>query len=196
MTISRKIENYISRSSWIRKMFEEGARLKEQYGAGKVFDFSLGNPNVAPPEKFNVVLQEIVANSVPGDHGYMANTGYPQVRRKVAEYLSAEQRATVTRDHVIMTCGAAGALNITLKAILDPGDEVLSPSPYFVEYGFYADNHGGVFKTVPTRDDFTLDLAAVSNAVNERTKAVIINSPNNPTGQITTGRAFQPWAVF
>jgi aspartate aminotransferase len=184
MTIAQKIENYISRSSWIRKMFEEGARLKEQHGAENVFDFSLGNPNVPPPEKFKTVLTEIAANSGPGDHGYMPNTGYPLVRQKVAHYLCVEQEAEVTPNDVIMTCGAAGALNITLKAILDPGDEVLSPAPYFVEYGFYADNHGGVFKSIPTRDDFTLDLTAISDAVNARTKAVIINSPNNPTGQI------------
>ncbi len=184
MTIAKKIEDFISRSSWIRKMFEEGARLKELHGAENVFDFSLGNPNVAPPEKFKNVLKKVVDTSTPADHGYMPNTGYSRVRKKVADYLSVEQQTTVAENDVIMTCGAAGAMNIILKTILDPGDEVISPAPYFVEYGFYTDNHGGVFKTVSTNPDFTLDIEAISTAVNEKTKALIINSPNNPTGQI------------
>lgn len=184
MTISKKIESFMARSSWIRKMFEEGAHLKELHGTENVFDFSLGNPNVAPPEKFKTVLNDIAKHSTPQDHSYMANTGYPQVRQKVAEYLTKEQQTDVGENDVIMTCGAAGALNISLKAILDPGDEVISPAPYFAEYGFYADNHGGVFKTVPTKTDFSLDIEQISQAVNDKTKAVIINSPNNPTGQI------------
>ena len=186
MTISKKIETFMTRSSWIRKMFEEGAMLKAQHGPENVFDFSLGNPNIAPPEKFKAVLADIAETSVPADHGYMPNTGYPAVRKKVADYLSREQETAVSENEVIMTCGAAGALNITLKAILDPEDEVICPAPYFAEYGFYVDNHGGVFKAVPTKSDFTLDLAAISDAVNEKTKALIINSPNNPTGQVYT----------
>ena len=184
MTISKKIETFMTRSSWIRKMFEEGAMLKARHGPDKVFDFSLGNPNIAPPEKFKGVLQDIAATSVPSDHGYMPNTGYPAVRKKVADYLTQEQETAVSENEVIMTCGAAGALNVALKAILDPDDEVLCPSPYFAEYGFYVDNHGGVFKAVPTKPDFALDLAAISDAVTGKTKALIINSPNNPTGQV------------
>jgi aspartate aminotransferase len=183
MTIAAKIETILQRSSWIRKMFEEGTRLKAQHGPDKVFDFSLGNPNITAPECFDKALAE-TACSCSGEHGYMPNTGYPHVRESVAKYLTAEQGVKVTQDEVIMTCGASGALNVALKTLLDPGDEVLTPIPCFVEYGFYADNHGGVLKTVPTRPDFSLDLDALDAAITERTKVVLINSPNNPTGQI------------
>jgi aspartate aminotransferase len=184
MTIAKKIEAIIEKSSWIRKMFEEGARLKAQHGAENVFDFSLGNPNVPPPDKFSKVLKETVDSDGPRDHCYMPNTGYPQVCQSIADYLSEEQQVEVSQKDVIMTVGAAGALNVTLKAILDPGDEVLTPVPCFVEYGFYADNHGGVLKTVPTHADFTLNIDAIAEAINAKTKALLINSPNNPTGQV------------
>jgi aspartate aminotransferase len=184
MTIAKKIETIIEKSSWIRKMFEEGARLKAQHGAENVFDFSLGNPNVPPPDKFSKVLKETVDSAGPRDHCYMPNTGYPQVCQSIADYLSEEQQVEVSQKEVIMTVGAAGALNVTLKAILDPGDEVLTPAPCFVEYGFYTDNHGGVLKTVPTHADFTLNIDAIAEAINAKTKALLINSPNNPTGQI------------
>lgn len=184
MSVAKNIEIIISKSSWIRKMFEEGARLKAEHGAKNVFDFSLGNPNVQPPEKFRKVLLDTVKSLGYGDHAYMPNTGYPHVRKAVAGYLSVEQEVPVTENEVIMTCGAAGALNVILKTLLDPGDEVVTPAPCFVEYGFYASNHGGVLKTVPTNRDFSLDMNAFSSAVTEKTKAVLINSPNNPTGQI------------
>jgi aspartate aminotransferase len=118
------------------------------------------------------------------DHGYMPNTGYPHVRKSVAEYLCEEEQVPISENDVIMTCGAAGALNVILKAILDPGDEVITPAPYFVEYQFYADNHGGILKTVSTKADFSLDIDAIHAAITEKTKAVLINSPNNPTGQV------------
>lgn len=184
MTISKKIESIIAGSSFIRKMFEEGARLKKEYGAENVCDFSLGNPNVPPPEKFNEILREMVSTCGLDDHCYMPNTGYPLVCGSVAEYLSKEQRAPVTEKEILMTCGASGALNVALKTILDPGDEVLTPIPCFVEYKFYADNHGGVLKTVQTTTDFELDLDAIAAAITEKTKAFLINSPNNPTGQV------------
>jgi len=184
MTIATHIKAKLSGASWIRKMFEEGARLKTEHGVENVFDFSLGNPNLEPPEAFDKALKDAVASSSGNDHAYMPNMGYPHVRRSVAEYLSQEQRVRVSENDVIMTCGAAGALNAILKAILDPGDEVITPSPYFVEYQFYADNHGGILKTVPTKPDFTLNIDAMSEAVTQRTKAVLINSPNNPTGQV------------
>jgi len=184
MTIAKKIEGMIEKSSWIRKMFEEGARLKQKHGAQNVYDFSLGNPNIEPPETFKTALKETVDSTGAMDHAYMPNTGYPHVRRAVADYLSTEQDVQVTENEVIMTCGAAGGLNAILKAITDPGDEIITPAPYFVEYNFYADNHGGILKPVPTKLDFTLDIDAISSAVNEKTKAIIINSPNNPTGQI------------
>lgn len=183
MSIAKKIETMIEKSSWIRKMFEEGARLKAQHGHQNVFDFSLGNPNLKPPKQFDSIWKEL-ANSSEIDHGYMPNIGYPFVRKAVAEYLSHEQQTPITENEIIMTCGAAGALNVILKAILDPGDEVIVLAPYFVEYGFYVDNHGGVLKVVQTKSDFTPDIEAISNAITEKTKALLINSPNNPTGQI------------
>jgi len=186
MSIAKKIETIISKSSWIRKMFEEGARLKAEHGAENVFDFSLGNPNLEPPEAFKKTLQEIVNTPADGMHGYMPNAGYPPVRAKVAEYLSEEQQVSLTADDIIMTCGAAGALNTIFKAILDPGDEVIAPAPCFVEYGAYCANHGGVFKTAPTQPDFTLDIDAIADAITAKTKAVLINFPNNPTGQVYT----------
>ena len=190
MTVARKIETIIQRSSWIRKMFEEGTRLKAEHGAQNVFDFSLGNPNVPAPECFEKVLNE-TACTCCGEHGYMANTGYPHVRQAVARYVSEEQGVAVGEGDIIMTCGASGALNVALKTLLDPGDEVLTPIPCFVEYGFYADNHGGVLQTVPTRSDFTLDLAAMEKAITAKTKVVLINSPNNPTGQIYSRESLQ-----
>ena len=184
MTISKKVETIIAGSSFIRKMFEEGARLKAEFGTENVYDFSLGNPNVPPPEKFNEILRETVSTCGLDDHCYMPNTGYPMVCGSVAEYLSKEQQAPVTDKEILMTCGASGALNVALKAVLDPGDEVLTPVPCFVEYKFYADNHGGVLKTVRSGPDFELDLDAIAGAITDKTKVFLINSPNNPTGQV------------
>jgi aspartate aminotransferase len=191
MTIAKKIEATIAGSSWIRRMFEEGAELKKQFGADKVYDFSIGNPNLPPPDKFSETLRDIVSTCGLDAHCYMPNTGYPAVCGSVAEFLSREQGVAVADTDVLMTCGAAGALNIALKTILDPGDEVLTPVPCFVEYGFYADNHGGVLKTFPSRPDFQLDLAALSAAVTPRTKAVLINSPHNPTGVVYTAETIR-----
>ncbi|MBW2100766.1 MAG: pyridoxal phosphate-dependent aminotransferase [Deltaproteobacteria bacterium] len=184
MTIAKKIEAAMSRSSWIRKMFEEGDRLKAEYGADKVYDFSLGNPNLQPPDDFRQALKKTIDSAGERYHAYMPNSGYPYVRKSVADYLSVEQETPMTENEIIMTCGAAGALNVIFKAILDPGDEIITPAPYFVEYNFYADNHGGTLKTVKTKSDFTLDIDAIASAITEKTKAVLINSPNNPTGQI------------
>jgi len=184
MTIAKKIETTIAGSSWIRRMFEEGAELKKKFGPENVFDFSLGNPNLPPPDRFREVLRDVVSASGPHAHGYMPNTGYPEVCGAVADYLTQEQGVRVESTDVLMTCGAAGALNIALKAILDPGDEVVTPTPCFVEYGFYADNHGGVLKTAASRPDFQLDLGAMAAAITPKTKAVLINSPNNPTGAV------------
>ena len=189
MTIAVKIANFMEKSSWIRKMFEEGAKLKAQHGAENVFDFSLGNPNVPPPAQFETVLKETVNSLRPSDHGYMPNAGYPPVRMSVAENISKEQGAVIMADDVIMTCGAAGALNVIFKALLNPGEEVVTPAPFFVEYTFYADNHGGVLKTVPTRPDFTLDLDSMAAAITEKTRIILVNSPNNPTGQIYSGES-------
>lgn len=184
MSISEKMADFIEKSSWIRKMFEEGARLKSIHGQDKVFDFSLGNPDLEPPQEFKRKLREIAEDTGHRLHAYMPNTGYPAARKAVAGYLSREQKTDVSENEVIMTCGAAGGLNIILKAILNPGEEVITPAPYFVEYGFYADNHGGRLVPVPAGPDFTMDIEAMDAAITEKTRAVLINSPNNPTGQV------------
>lgn len=184
MAMAKKIEGFITQSSWIRRMFEEGIRLKQEFGAGNVYDFSLGNPNVEPPEEFRQALREVAAADIPGKHAYMPNAGYPETRRAVADYLFREQGVAMKAEQVVMTVGAGGALNVVFKTILDPGDEVLIPTPFFVEYRFYVDNGGGITVTVPTREDFSLDLTAIEAAINKNTKAVLINSPNNPTGRV------------
>jgi aspartate aminotransferase len=184
MAISQKMLEFAQRASWIRKMFEEGTKMKAQFGADQVFDFSLGNPDLPPPPEFDETLRTLVADTAPGFHKYMPNGGYPYVREKLATRVSAEQLVTIGGGDVLMACGAAGGLNVVLKAILNPGDEVILLSPYFVEYNFYIDNHGGVSKVVATGQDFDLDLKAIVVAITPKTKAIIINSPNNPTGQI------------
>jgi len=184
MAISEKMRHFAEKSSWIRKMFEEGAKLKSQFGAENVFDFSLGNPDLPPPPEFDTTLQNIAAEIKPGVHAYMPNGGYPWVREAVAARMSSEQNIQVNGADMILTCGAAGALNVVLKALLNPGEEVILLAPYFVEYNFYVDNHGGVSKIVNTDENFNLDFDAIEGGISEKTKAIIINSPNNPTGQI------------
>ncbi len=184
MGVSEKILMSIEKSSWIRKMFEEGMARKAKYGAENVFDFSLGNPNLEPPEKFKEVLKGLVADPSPGQHAYMPNAGRVDVREAVAAYLSKHNRPTFTTEDIIMTVGAGGGLNAILKTILNPGDEVVIPSPYFVEYNFYLDNHQGVPKPVKTGTDFSLDLVALDEALTAKAKALLINSPNNPTGKV------------
>ena len=184
MAVSKKIEGFISQSSWIRKIFEDGIKLKKLYGPENVFDFSLGNPDVPPPVRFKEALLEVAGENIPGIHGYMPNAGYPKTREMIAAYLSKEHSVSLSAEHIIMTCGAGGALNVILKTLLDPGDEVLIPAPFFVEYRFYADNHGGVTRIVNTRKDFSLDLTAIGGAITQKTKIVLINSPNNPTGRV------------
>ncbi len=184
MAIAKKVQAFMENASWIRKMFEQGAQLKQQFGAENVFDFSLGNPNLEPPEVFYEALEREAGDRTPGVHGYMSNAGYVETREAVAEYLSEEHGVEIFSEHIIMTCGAGGGLNVALKTLLDPGEEVLVPCPYFVEYGFYIDNFGGVCRPVPTKADFSLDITAIESAISSQTKAVLINSPNNPTGRV------------
>lgn len=189
--VAKKMQAFAEKSSWIRKMFEEGAKMKAEFGADKVFDFSIGNPDVPPPAKFYTVLRELAQNEQPGIHGYMPNAGYPAVREALAKRLGAEQGVSFGINDILMTCGAAGGLNVLFKALLDPGDEVMILAPFFVEYNFYIDNHGGVTKIVPTDKDFNLDLAAIEQGLSEKTKVVLINSPNNPTGQIYSAESLK-----
>ena len=181
-------------SSWIRKMFEEGIRLKKEFGEENVFDLSLGNPVIEPPEEVRKALIESARDKSHGLHRYMPNAGLADVRVVIAESLSPECKVELSANDVVMVCGAAGGLNITLKTLLDPGDEVIIFAPYFVEYLFYADNHGGKAVAVPTLDDFRLNFEALQNALNEKTKAVIINSPNNPTGVLYSRQELQELA--
>ncbi len=185
MSISIKVQGCIERASWIRKMFEEGARLRQIHGEENVFDFTLGNPSVEPPEAFRQKLLELARHPVPGMHRYMNNAGYEETRAAIAQRLSEDSPRSVEARHVVMTCGAGGALNVVLKTILNPGEEVIILAPYFVEYKFYVDNHGGVTKDVWTdRETFQLDLAAIEAAIGANTRAIIVNSPNNPTGVV------------
>ncbi|MCX5829170.1 MAG: pyridoxal phosphate-dependent aminotransferase [Deltaproteobacteria bacterium] len=196
MAIAEKIQGFITQSSWIRKMFEEGIQLKMEFGAKNVFDFSLGNPNVEPPEDLKRELRLVVEEDLPGKHAYMPNAGYPETREAIADFLSQEHNMTIMRDHIVMTVGAGGALNVIFKTLLNPGDEVLIPAPYFVEYRFYVDNGGGVTRIVPTHEDFSLDLKAIERGINEKTKAVLINSPNNPTGKVYDAAAIHALAAI
>lgn len=175
----------------IRKMFEEGALLKKKYGEDNVYDFSIGNPDLDPPAEVVEAIEEIAADTSPMCHGYMPNPGYMQARQAMAEKTSLEQGTAVPADCVIMSVGAAGAMNCVFKALLNVGDEVIVPAPYFAEYGHYCANHGGTLRPVPTKNDFSLDIDAIKAALTEKTAAVIINSPNNPTGRIYSREEIQ-----
>ncbi len=183
MPISQKISEKLKSSSWIRKMFEEGLRMKKEYGANNVFDLSLGNPVIEPPKKVLQAIKLAANDTNPGLHRYMPNAGLHDVREKIARSLTIETNcAELSADHIVMVCGAAGGLNITLKTLLDSDEEVIVFSPFFVEYLFYSENHGGKTVVVSTNEDFSLDFSALRGALSPKTKAVIINSPNNPTG--------------
>ena len=184
MAVSERTAAAVENGSFIRKMFERGNELRKKYGDDAVFDFSLGNPDAPPPAVFEEKIIECVRESGANKYGYMSNAGYPQTRAVIAARVSKEQRTRLTADDTVMTCGAGGALNVVLKTVLNPGDEVLSVAPCFMEYRFYTENHGGVFKTVPAAADFGLDIDALEAAVSPKTAALIINSPNNPTGRI------------
>ena len=185
--ISEKISVNLSRSSWIRAMFEQGEKLRKEFGAENVFDFSLGNPDIEPPAVVKEALKKAVLSDVPGLHGYMSNAGYLHVRAAIADKLQASTGIPIGAQHVVMQCGAGGAMNVVLKTILNPGDEVIILAPNFAEYLFYIDNHGGKAVIVDTdRDTFQPDPGKVYDAITSKTKAIIINSPNNPTGAVYT----------
>lgn len=185
-TITEEIKKSIVSSSWIRKMFEKGIELKKKFGNDAVCDFSLGNPDVPPPQIVKDVLIDIANESVmPLGLGYCPNAGIASVREAMAQYLSEQQETNLEGKDVIMTVGAAGAIVSFFRAVLDRGDEIITPAPYFVEYGAYAGHFGGVLKTVPSIEpSFDLDIEGIAKAITPRTRAIIINSPNNPTGAI------------
>jgi aspartate aminotransferase len=165
-------------------MFEEGTILKRRWGEENVFDLSIGNPVMEPPVEFSQELKRLVENPLPGVHRYMENAGYPETRAAVAAQLSLETGIKFSMNDIVMTCGAAGALNVVLKTILNQGDEVIVFAPYFMEYGNYIDNHGGCIKVLPTDERFMPKLDVLEAAITAKTKAVIINSPNNPSGAV------------
>lgn len=191
--LSNTIEQSITNGSMIRRMFEAGIALKREHGEDAVCDFSLGNPDLPPPASVADGLRKLAdILDRPFSLGYMPNGGYDWARAALAEYVSKEQGTAVSPGEVIITCGAAGGLNTLFKAILEPGDEVLAVAPYFVEYGAYVSNHGGRFGTVPSKPDvFSLDLDALDAAITPKTRALIINSPNNPTGQVYSREELQ-----
>jgi aspartate aminotransferase len=184
VSVSEQIRKNMEEGSWIRRMFEEGIALKQRYGAENVFDLSLGNPVMEPPVEFVRELKRLAENPLPGMHGYMENAGYPETREAVAAQLAQETGIRLTGKDVIMTCGAAGAINVALKTILNEGDEVILFVPWFVDYHNYVNNHGGVAKVIPTDEQFMPRLDLLEAGIGPKTKAVIINSPNNPTGVV------------
>ena len=182
--VASKMQGFLKRSSWIRKMFEEGLRLKAKYGAENICDLSLGNPDLAPPHVFQKALEAKAMDRSAGVHAYMPNAGLADVRARVAEHAGRDHGVGLGADEIVMTCGAAGGLNIIFKSLLDPGDEVITPRPFFVEYSFYVDNHEGRLVPVDSARGFSLDVNAIKRAMTQKTKAVLINSPNNPSGAV------------
>ncbi|MDO9350130.1 MAG: aminotransferase class I/II-fold pyridoxal phosphate-dependent enzyme, partial [Deltaproteobacteria bacterium] len=182
MAISEKVKNALEGASWVRRMFEQGEELKKLYGEENIFDFSLGNPNLEPPASLKKALKALADQPIAGMHRYMPNNGYVETRRAIAQYIAEESGLPFEEKHIVMTVGAAGGLNVVFKALLDEGDEVIVPSPYFMEFKFYIENSGGRIRLVETHDDFSLNLKEIKKAFGKKTKAVLINSPNNPTG--------------
>ncbi len=189
--ISSNIRSIMERSSWIRKMFEEGAALKAEHGAENICDFTLGNPVMEPPEAVKQTLAELISNPAPGASRYMPNAGLPDVRSKIAQSVSDRTELGFTHENIIMTVGAGGALNVIIKALVDPGDEIMVVAPYFAEYTFYASNHQAIIKVAESDGNFQLDPAAMEKAVNEKTRIALLNSPNNPTGAVYPAKSLQ-----
>ena len=184
MAVSQKIRQYMAEGGWIRRVFEEGLALKAQVGAENVFDLSLGNPVIEPPTEFKDELRRLANEPMAGMHRYMPNPGYLETRQAVAGSLAGESGLPFEGSDIVMTCGAAAAANVVLKTVLNPGDEVIILAPYFFEYLYYIDNHDGVSVVVNTTDRFRLDLPAIEEAITPRTRGIIVNSPNNPSGVV------------
>jgi aspartate aminotransferase len=191
MAISKQVKQKMAQGSFIRKMFEEGMQLKKQYGAANVFDLSIGNPVMEPPKEFNAEMLKIAQNPAAGMHRYMENAGYADVRDAVAAQLRIDTGIKFSGNEVIMTCGTAGALNAVFKALLNPGEEVITFAPYFFEYDVFTDNHQGTIKVIPSDDKFIPRFDLFEAGITPKTKAVIINSPNNPTGCVYSEKTMQ-----
>ncbi len=184
--VSDQILAFQKNSSWIRRMFEAGIEMKKQYGAENVYDFSLGSPDLRPPCTMIEALRQLPEEvDVPAGLGYMPNAGYPDAREALSRWAEAEQGVAVPASNIVITVGAAGGLNDIFRAILEPGDEVICPAPYFVEYGSYCGNYGGVLKPVKSAPGtFKLNIEGIAAAITARTHALLINSPNNPSGVV------------
>lgn len=194
--VSDKILEAQKGSSWIRRMFEAGIEMKKQFGAENVYDFSLGSPDLCPPSAVLRTLKALPEQvNIPAGLSYMPNAGYPAAREALAKWSAIEQGVEVPASNIVVTVGAAGGLNCLFKAVLLPGDEVICPAPYFVEYGSYCGNFGGVLKPVPSAPGtFKLDLEGIAAAITERTRVLLINSPNNPAGVVYTKDELQALA--
>ena len=184
MTVSQKVRRFMDEGGWIRRVFEEGMALKAQIGAENVFDLSLGNPVMEPPKEFHDELRRLANDPMSGMHRYMPNPGYLETRQAVAGALKKDMGLDFTGAEVIMSCGAAAAANVVLKTILNEGDEVIILSPYFWEYLYYIDNHGGVAVVAPCDDQFQPDLTKIETVMTPKTRAIMVNSPNNPSGAV------------
>lgn len=183
--VSQKILTNLTKSSWIRAMFEEGEKLRKKFGQDNVYDFSLGNPDLEPPKIVKDALKKAVLSNEPKMHGYMSNAGYLNVRAALAAKLTQTTGVALEARHIVMECGAGGAMNVVLKTLLNPDEEVIVLSPYFAEYLFYIDNHGGRPVIVNTdRQTFQPDPQKLYDAITPKTKAIIINTPNNPSGVV------------
>lgn len=184
MNISKKVIEQMENSSWIRKMFEQGIELKKTHGEKNVFDLSLGNPFVNPPEKFFRILNELSSSNEKNVHKYMPNAGFVEVREQIAKSIAKESGFPFTASDIVMTVGAAGAINTILRSILDSEDEVIIISPFFAEYIFYIEHQNGKYIVCDSDENWMPNLSNLEKIISKRTKAVIINSPNNPSGVI------------
>ncbi len=183
--ISKKVRKLIlAQEGWTRRMFEEGLKLKRVYGENNVYDFSLGNPEIEPPKEVKESMIELLKEEKKGMHRYMENSGYEYVRAEIANYLTQKYGLPFTPKHVFMSVGCAGGLNVVLKSILDRGDEVIIPTPFFWEFKNYVENYGGKVVLAETKDDFQLDVNRIESLITPKTKAILLNSPNNPTGVV------------
>ncbi|OQX85700.1 aspartate aminotransferase [candidate division KSB1 bacterium 4484_87] len=194
--VSQYISHAMEKSSWIRRMFEVGAELKRIHGPGNVFDLSLGNPIIEPPQKFFEVMEDISRQTKSGLHRYMPNAGFPEVREKIANHLTKKNILKTDGKHVIMSCGAGGGINVILRTLLDQGDEVIILAPFFSEYQFYVRNHHGKVVIAETDEHFNIDIEKLEKKMNKKTKAIIINNPNNPTGKVYDKETVQKFVDF
>ncbi|GAA0077208.1 pyridoxal phosphate-dependent aminotransferase [Clostridium sp. CTA-5] len=195
--ISNKMKKLTANNSTIRAMFEEGKKLAKIYGEENVFDYSIGNPNVEPPENIKSIINEILNEESPNlVHGYMNNSGYEDVRTSISDFINKKHNLNLNKDNIVMTCGAAGGLNILLKTLLNPEDEVITFAPFFGEYKNYVENFDGKLVVVePDTTTFEPNLNVLKEKITNKTKAIIINTPNNPTGVIYSDKALKDLAA-